>query len=104
MKTESKPASSARRENCSNSVGPNCSADALYPSLSMIPLRRHVASRQGTDPIAQTDRIARQLVVSQARGGDDECLFENTPRVARNLTCRATGRRNASRGLPRGPH
>src|ERR1700731_2184851 len=41
MKTESKPASSARRENCSNSVGPNCSADALYPSLSTVRLRLH---------------------------------------------------------------
>src|SRR3984957_5871673 len=49
MKTESKPASSASRENCSNSVGPNCSADALYPSLSMIPLRRHEASWPATD-------------------------------------------------------
>src|SRR3984957_2369863 len=92
MKTESKPASSARRENCSNSVGPNCSADALYPSLSMIPLRRHEASWPATDPIAQTDRLVRQLVVSQTRGGDDECLFESAPRVARNLTCRAAGR------------
>src|SRR5271156_4723831 len=36
MKTESKPDCSARRENWSNSVGPNCSADALYPSLSTV--------------------------------------------------------------------
>src|SRR5438045_7441714 len=32
--TESKPTSSARREKSSNSRGPNCSAEALYPSFS----------------------------------------------------------------------
>src|SRR5215472_2911535 len=32
--TESKPTSSARHEKSSNSVGPNCSAEALYPSFS----------------------------------------------------------------------
>src|SRR5262249_12061395 len=33
-KTESNPTSSAKHENASNSRGPNCSADALYPSFS----------------------------------------------------------------------
>src|SRR5215831_15484629 len=33
-KTESNPTSSARHEKSSNSRGPNCSADALYPSFS----------------------------------------------------------------------
>src|SRR5215469_3220768 len=33
-KTESKPSSSARHENASSSFGPNCSAEALYPSFS----------------------------------------------------------------------
>src|SRR5438105_8369939 len=32
--TESNPTSSARREKSSSSRGPNCSADALYPSFS----------------------------------------------------------------------
>src|SRR5213076_1508726 len=32
--TESNPTSSARQEKSSNSRGPNCSADALYPSFS----------------------------------------------------------------------
>src|SRR5579859_1830730 len=41
MKTESKPTASARPEKSSNSFGPNCSADALYPSLIMrYPIRR----------------------------------------------------------------
>src|ERR1700733_10346873 len=35
-KTESNPCSSASTENSSNSRGPNCSADALYPSFSTI--------------------------------------------------------------------
>src|SRR5437762_6050011 len=33
-KTESNPTSSERREKSSNSRGPNCSAEALYPSFS----------------------------------------------------------------------
>src|ERR1700733_6000927 len=33
-KTESNPFSSASTEKASNSRGPNCSADALYPSFS----------------------------------------------------------------------
>src|SRR5947208_12910726 len=32
--TESKPTSSARQQKSSNSRGPNCSAEALYPSFS----------------------------------------------------------------------
>src|SRR3954452_16483589 len=32
--TESKPTSSARQEKSNNSRGPNCSAEALYPSFS----------------------------------------------------------------------
>src|SRR5262245_41188058 len=35
MKTDSKPTSSARHAKSSNSLGENCSADALYPSLNM---------------------------------------------------------------------
>src|SRR5258708_39184828 len=34
MNTESKPAASAVQENSSSSLGPNCSADALYPIRS----------------------------------------------------------------------
>jgi hypothetical protein len=34
MNTESKPTSSAVQEKSSNWLGPNCSADALYPILS----------------------------------------------------------------------
>src|SRR5580704_4417376 len=35
-KTESNPSSSASTENSSNSRGPNCSADALYPIFSTV--------------------------------------------------------------------
>src|ERR1700692_1752360 len=34
MNTEPNPTASAVQENSSNSLGPNCSADALYPILS----------------------------------------------------------------------
>src|SRR5579863_1215390 len=34
--TDSNPTSSARREKSSKSRGPNCSADALYPSFSNV--------------------------------------------------------------------
>src|SRR5947209_17664504 len=50
--TESKPTSSAMREKSSNWLGPNCSADALYPSfstsrssLSRSDLRQHVLAQ-----------------------------------------------------------
>src|SRR5579863_5233099 len=36
MATLSKPLSSAATANSSRSLGPNCSADALYPSLSIV--------------------------------------------------------------------
>src|ERR1700734_1318458 len=35
-KTESNPTSSAKTEKSSNSRGPNCSADALYPIFSTV--------------------------------------------------------------------
>ena len=61
MKTESKPACSASTEKSSNGRGANCSADALYPSLSTEDLLGKI-DRQAT-----AETRLRQPGLAQAR-------------------------------------
>src|SRR5437660_12512761 len=58
MKTESKPASSARQAKPRSSRGPNCSADALYPSLSM-QVHYHARLRGETSSCCDHVRLVR---------------------------------------------
>src|SRR5258706_12266546 len=57
-KTESNPNSSARTEYFNNSVGPNCSAEALYPNLVMTTLSSstRLAAGLGRPSLATPER------------------------------------------------
>src|SRR5438105_1846533 len=59
-KTESNPTSSARREKSSNSRGPNCSAEALYPSFSTYRSCKLIHHR-GTESTEDKFRIALDI-------------------------------------------
>src|SRR5665213_4170707 len=76
-KTDSNPVSSASTENSSNSCGPNCSADALYPSFSTVcgscgsngP--RRLSPACGRDDRAPGSDLGQHVHAEAAHRGDD---------------------------------
>src|SRR3954471_22623019 len=83
--TESKPTSSASREKSSNSRGPNCSAEALYPSFStcrscpMLDLGQHVFA----EPAHIGGDFLGALAV-EAEIDRDDAEFAQRPQIGRD--------------------